>query len=290
MHHSRSLVALAAFAILAGCGVEESELDVQGEQLVENTAEAEQALTTAKVWFTDGDGVNVRSTPSTSGTVLGWLAEGTSIGISCQTTGTTINGTNIWDYLPGYGGYVTDAYVLTGYDGFIPGMPMCDAPPPPPSSGTLGATIVSKARAQMPYTATAANCNKFSSYYGNGCIAWCSDYARYVWQMSGAKVDGLSASSITFYNYGIKYGTWKPNKAGVVMKPGDAVIWAHNTGYSEHVGIVTEVSGSTFRSIHGNFYYNGTSNPSIVHETSFQPLTWQAGTGAPILGFISPVQ
>ena len=127
MHPSRSLVAIAAIALLAGCGGEESELDTMGEQLVEDPAAAQQALTTAKIWFTDGDGVNVRSTPSTSGAILGWLAEGTSVGIECQTTGTTVNGTNIWDYLPAYGGYVTDAYVLTGYDGFIPGMPMCGA-------------------------------------------------------------------------------------------------------------------------------------------------------------------
>jgi hypothetical protein len=125
MHLSRSLVAVAAFALLAGCGVEESEFDSQGEELEENTAEAEQALYSAKIWFTSGDGVNVRTGPGTGFGIVKWLAEGTAVGIDCQTTGTTVNGTNIWDYLPGHGGYVTDAYVLTGYDGFIPGVPQC---------------------------------------------------------------------------------------------------------------------------------------------------------------------
>jgi len=289
MHLSRSLVAAFAFALLAGCGVEELESDGTDEQLVEDTAEAEQALTTAKVWFTDGDGVNVRSTPSTSGSILNWLAEGTSIGISCQTTGTTVNGTNIWDYLPGYGGYVTDAYVLTGYDGFIPGMPMCTTGGGGTTSSTLGAAIVTKARSYTGYNATAANCNQFSNYYGTGCIEWCSDYARYVWQQSGAKVTNLTSSSITFYQYGQTYGTFKPKSSTVSIKPGDAVVWAYSSSWGEHVAIVTEVSGTTFRSIHGNFDHN-LDGISSVYETGFKDLNWDAGTGAPILGFISPVK
>jgi CHAP domain len=290
MHLSRSLVALAAFAFLAGCGAEESEFDTEGEEeLVENTAEAEQALFSAKIWFTEGDGANVRSGPGTSYAIKTWLAEGTAIGIECQTTGTSVNGTTIWDYLPGYGGYVTDAYVLTGYDGFIPGVPQCGTSGGGSTSTTLGAAIVTKARSYNGYNATSANCNQFSNYYGTGCIEWCSDFARYVWQMSGAKVTGLSPSSITFYNYGKTYGTWKPNVAGVAPKPGDAVVWAHSTGWGEHVAIVTEVSGSQFRSIHGNFDHdlNGISS---VYETGWKPLTWDAGTGAPILGFASPVK
>lgn len=289
MHISRPLVALAAFVFLAGCGaVEESELDLQGEELVEDTAEAEQALVTAKIWFTDGDGVNVRSGPGTGYAVKGWLAEGTSVGISCQTTGTTVNGTNIWDYLPGYGGYVTDAFVLTGYDGFIPGMPMCGSGGGGGGGGTsLGATVVSKARTHTGYNATAANCNKFSTYWGTGCVEWCSDYARYVFMQAGAKTSGLSAAAISFYNYGIANGTWK--SASSTPAPGDAVIWAHSTGWAEHVAIVTEVSGSQFKSIHGNFDHdwNGISS---VYEVGLKPKTWDAGTGAPILGFVSPKQ
>ena len=48
--------------------------------------------------------------------------------IHCQTTGTTVTGTygtsNIWDRI-GSGRYISDAYVYTGYDGFIPGVPRC---------------------------------------------------------------------------------------------------------------------------------------------------------------------
>jgi hypothetical protein len=285
MHISRSLVAIATVALLAGCGVEESELDFEGEQLDESTAEAEQALFSAKIWFTDGDGANVRSGPGTSFGIVKWLAEGTAVGIECQTTGTTINGTNIWDYVPGHGGYVTDAYVLTGYDGFIPGVPTCGAappPPPPPPSGTLGSAIVTKARSYLGITETGTDCNQFSAFYGVACQGWCADYARYVWQHSGANTTGLTGGPLSFYNHGKSFGTWKANVAGVVIKPGDVVVWG-NSGYSPHVGIVTEVSGSTFRSIHGNW-----SSPGKVYETGFQNTSYQAGTGYPIFGFVTP--
>ncbi|UQA57302.1 SH3 domain-containing protein [Polyangium aurulentum] len=136
MHPSRSLVALAALALIAGCGGEESELDYAGEHESENIGTAEQAAVfmNAKIWNTGGVALNVRSTPSTSGTIVGSVAEGTSVGIECQVNGTLVGSTTIWDYLPAYGGYVTDAYVYTGYDGFVPGMPICG------SSGGGGST------------------------------------------------------------------------------------------------------------------------------------------------------
>jgi hypothetical protein len=293
IHHSRCLVAIAAVACLAGCAAEESELDYTGENQGENVAEVEQAVVNAygTIFNTGGVNLNVRSSPSTSGAVITSIPEGTQVGIECQTTGTTVEGTNIWDFLPGYGGYVTDAYVLTGHDGFIPGVPLCGQPPGGGGgSGTLGAAILTKARSHLGYAEYSGNCNKFSTYYGNGCVEWCSDYARYVWMQAGAKTSGLSAASISFYTYGQSNGTFKSNVAGVVVKPGDAVVWANSTSWGEHVGIVTDVSGSTFRTIHGNFDIQGNGNgDDKVYETGYVDRFYTAGTGAPILGFISPV-
>jgi plastocyanin len=290
MHHSRLLTALVALGLLAGCGAEESELDSTGENQGENVAEVDQAVINAygTIFNTGGTNLNVRSTPSTSGAVVTSIPEGTQVGIECQTTGTTVEGTNIWDFLPSYGGYVTDAYVNTGYDGTIPGVPQCGGGG---GSGTLGATIIAKARAQLNYTEYNGNCNKFSAYWGWDCVEWCSDYARYIWMQAGAKTTGLTQSSISFYNYGVNNGTFKSNVAGVVVKPGDAVVWANSTGWGEHVGLVTDVSGSTFRTIHGNFDIqgNGTGDDK-VYETGYVDRFYQAGTGAPILGFISPVK
>lgn len=75
---------------------------------------------------TAGSALTVRSTPSTSATVLRSVANGSTITISCQTYGTTVTGTygttNVWDKLS-TGGYVSDAYVFTGSDGLV--APLC---------------------------------------------------------------------------------------------------------------------------------------------------------------------
>lgn len=66
--------------------------------------------------------VNVRSGPSTSYGVVGRLAKGTNVTVSCQTPGQTITGplgtSNIWDKI-GSGRYVSDTYVRTGADGYV---------------------------------------------------------------------------------------------------------------------------------------------------------------------------
>ncbi|MEQ4301428.1 hypothetical protein ABNF97_08555 [Plantactinospora sp. B6F1] len=77
---------------------------------------------------TAGSPLTVRSGPGTGYSAVGTVADGARVTIQCQTTGTTVTGTygtsNIWDRI-GAGRFVSDAYVLTGYDGFIPGVPRC---------------------------------------------------------------------------------------------------------------------------------------------------------------------
>ncbi|WP_051366340.1 N-acetylmuramoyl-L-alanine amidase [Hamadaea tsunoensis] len=72
--------------------------------------------------------LNIRSGPGTGYAVAGSLANGAGVSVYCQATGTTVTGTygtsNIWDRI-GTNKYVADAYVLTGSDGFIPGVPRC---------------------------------------------------------------------------------------------------------------------------------------------------------------------
>ena len=89
----------------------------------------------ATVGNTDGDGLVVRAGTSPSTTGLRVLATGTQVRISCQAYGATVTNTrdftsNIWDYLPAYGGYVSDAYMSTGYDYRIPGVPLCGSSSP----------------------------------------------------------------------------------------------------------------------------------------------------------------
>jgi len=76
---------------------------------------------------TNGTPLNVRATPSTSGTIVGTLADGASISIDCQTYGSTVTGTygtsDIWDHVPAKSGYVSDTYVYTGSDTLV--APLC---------------------------------------------------------------------------------------------------------------------------------------------------------------------
>lgn len=280
-YFSRTLLAFIALGSLAGCGVE-----VDDEADGENISTAEQALVYATVFNTGGDSINVRQAPNTTSTILGSVAAGASVGISCQTNGTSVLGTTIWDFLPSYGGYVTDAYMYTGYDGFIPGMPMCTtSSPQPPSS--LGAAIVAKGRTYLGYEAGAGDCNQFSTAVGSPCEAWCGDYVRYIWGQSGANTAGLTGYSGSFRDYGISHSTWK--SATSIPKVGDAVVWG-NSSYWAHVAIVSAVSGSTFRILHGNYDNDGDGRGEVFETPGYVNYTNQAGTGYSIAGFASPVQ
>ncbi|GAB4106136.1 peptidoglycan DD-metalloendopeptidase family protein [Micromonospora taraxaci] len=77
---------------------------------------------------TSGTALTVRSGPGTGYASVGTVADGTRVTIACQTSGTTVTGTygtsSIWDRI-GSGRFIADAYVYTGHDGYIPGVPRC---------------------------------------------------------------------------------------------------------------------------------------------------------------------
>ncbi|SCF08807.1 M23 family metallopeptidase [Micromonospora mirobrigensis] len=77
---------------------------------------------------TAGADLTVRSGPGTGYSAVGSVADGAKVTISCQTSGTSVTGTygtsSIWDRI-GSGRYIADAYVYTGYDGWIPNVPRC---------------------------------------------------------------------------------------------------------------------------------------------------------------------
>ena len=79
---------------------------------------------------TDGDGLTVRSRPTTASTSLGLVFDGRRVDVSCQARGRSVTNTrgftsDLWDYVPALGGYLADAYVATGHDYRIPGVPYC---------------------------------------------------------------------------------------------------------------------------------------------------------------------
>ncbi|GAA4203329.1 SH3 domain-containing protein [Actinocatenispora rupis] len=75
---------------------------------------------TGTVKTTSGASLNVRSGPHTSSTVVGSVANGATVTITCQTQGDSVSGTygttTLWDKITSPAGYVSDAYVYTGSD------------------------------------------------------------------------------------------------------------------------------------------------------------------------------
>jgi LasA protease len=69
--------------------------------------------------------VSILSGPGTSYSVVGSLPNGAAVNIVCQTRGTPVNGSSIWDEIAA-GQYIADWYVSTPEVGqFTPGIPQC---------------------------------------------------------------------------------------------------------------------------------------------------------------------
>lgn len=81
------------------------------------------------------DGVNCRSGPSTSDSVITAYSTGMDVDVTCQIYGESIFGNSIWDKTSD-GCYVSDYYVQTGSDSMVE--PECEggSEPPPPGDGS----------------------------------------------------------------------------------------------------------------------------------------------------------
>jgi hypothetical protein len=70
---------------------------------------------------TSGIALHIRASASTSAAIVGSVADGAYVAITCQKRGTSVKGTygttTLWDKING--GYVSDAYVSTGSDGQV---------------------------------------------------------------------------------------------------------------------------------------------------------------------------
>ncbi|KAJ2607231.1 hypothetical protein H4S08_004897, partial [Coemansia sp. RSA 1365] len=76
------------------------------------------ATSFAKTYPITGNTVNCRSGPGTSYSTKKSYKKGTQVSISCQTSGTSVSGNNIWDKTSD-GCYVADYYVKTGVNGYV---------------------------------------------------------------------------------------------------------------------------------------------------------------------------
>jgi len=73
-----------------------------------------------------GNGLALRTGPTTGSSVITRYSNGQSLDIECQTTGTVINGSPIWDKITGTSGFVADFFVNgTPYAQFDSRLPRC---------------------------------------------------------------------------------------------------------------------------------------------------------------------
>lgn len=102
------------------------------------TAAPAHADAWATVGNTGGVGLTVRQAATPASAALGLVSTGTRVSISCQKYGASVANeagftSTLWDYVPARGGYLADAYMSTGYDYRIPGVPECGGSTPPPA-------------------------------------------------------------------------------------------------------------------------------------------------------------
>jgi hypothetical protein len=181
-------------------------------------------------------------------------------------------------------------------------------------------SIVSKAQAELANKANRqdghdSGCNFYtgavrfttSSCGHNGTWgrdAWCADFAKWVWQQSGASVSSINGLAGSFYSRGTSTSpvTWHVRSTSYTPRPGDAVIFDWESPYSptswtnegnninpvNHVGIVisySTASSGTLVTIEGN---SGDPSGGSVTGLWKHTRTGAAGNGQ-ILGYISPM-
>ncbi|KFY94096.1 hypothetical protein V498_04055 [Pseudogymnoascus sp. VKM F-4517 (FW-2822)] len=132
-----------------------------------------------------GKTVNCRAGPGTSYPVKKTYSKGDTVTITCQTSGTKVNGNAIWD-LTSDGCYLTDYYVKTGTSKYI--KPQCDAasipappaptePTEPTNPGTGGGDTGNAGEIKNDYPYGASTCGDVDRwlYYACQCtsfVAW----------------------------------------------------------------------------------------------------------------------
>ncbi len=163
---------------------------------------------------TSGGALTVRAAPGTSYDAFGSVADGASVSILCQTTGSSVTGTygtsNLWDMI-GSGGFIADAYVYTGSDGQI--APSCVYAAAPPRANPSGANAaISYEFARLGSTAEEGWCMKFQAQ-------------AYGWSYSGFSTAEVGGDWMVSHGYMHTTGT----------PPRGALVWYHNSAGTGHV-------------------------------------------------------
>ncbi|KAH6848161.1 CHAP domain-containing protein [Chaetomium sp. MPI-CAGE-AT-0009] len=179
-----------------------------------------------------GETVNCRSGPGTSYDVKKSYSKGFDVKISCQTTGTSVNGNNIWDKTQD-GCYVADYYVKTGTDGFV--TTKCGGG----GGGGGGGSVPGPVTNDYPYKSSCGGVDPWN-YYKCQCTSFVA------WRVN-------KRLGIKFHNQykGTNWGnanTWDDaaKRTGVTVNntPKPGCVAQSNAGNYGHVAWVTAVNGN----------------------------------------------
>ncbi len=199
---------------------------------------------------TSGAALTVRAGPGAGLDAWSSVANGSTVTILCQTEGSSVTGSQgtstIWDMLSS-GGFVSDAYVHTGSDGYVE--KKCAYVGAPPRANPRGPNAaISWQFARLGSTAHEGWCMRFQAQsYGWGASGWAS-----------AEVGGDWITS-----HGYMHTTGIP--------PRGAIVWYHNSAGTGHVVVSlgegkiigTSVSGRV--GVAGYLYRTGYRGWSVPH-------------------------
>ena len=210
---------------------------------------------------TSGTALNIRATPSTSGTIVGTAANGSSISIDCQSTGSSVTGTygtsTLWDHIAGKG-YVSDTYVYTGSDGWV--APVCGG-----GGNTSGCDVSTihnpKTCAEAVAWAKSHITTSYVADYYNRC-----DHIMGLAYGYGAS--GFASAKVHWTNTPSQY------KHSGDRNPPVGTLVFFNTGQYGHVAIVTAAGQLASNDIHGNGTFTYTNISEIESKWGAGYLGW----------------
>lgn len=182
-----------------------------------------------RVFGTGGVGVGIRL-GSPSGTKVTGPPEGASdFTLQCQTTGPSAGGSVIWDQIVWRGttGYVPDAYILTGYNGFDPRIPRCgSAPaptPPAPTSRAERAAAWAEGQIGDSNPGSVENPNDPSRWSG-----YCETFAEVAW----ATTPGVARTRTFTYSSAQAHANAVASRLRQGVPPrGAIVLYSNSSGY-----------------------------------------------------------
>lgn len=179
--------------------------------LISTTGVANAATGTVN---TSGGDLTVRAGPGTGWDAFDTRADGATVTILCQTTGSSVTGTygtsKIWDMI-GNGGFVSDAYVYTGSDGQVEHSCVYANSPPRANPRSMNGAI-SYEFARLGSTAEEGWCMRFQAQ-------------AYGWSYSGFSTAEVGGDWMVSHGYMHTSGT----------PPRGALVWYHNSSGTGHV-------------------------------------------------------